>query len=182
MTDILPIYCIDTNTIVSFVKKTDDEFYGADVFGVQWAIFEDLMEQGFMVASIKVKQELEKWKGKSPEIKEWIRKHSRIFVAIDDEQLLSAATIVEKYDAYTKNENYANDLAVISLAHAKKLTLVTLEKLAPTHVDTKPKIPNVCQEFGVSVVSVSGFLRLEQARNDATTPKLEISEAKTVQP
>lgn len=177
MSDIQPIYCIDTNTVVSFVKKTDDEFYGADVFGEQWNIFEDLMASGLMVASIKVKKELEKWKDKSPEIKEWIKNHSHIFVNIDDVQLLSAASIVARYDAYTKNENYANDLAVISLAHSKDLTLVTLERIANPHAETKPKIPNVCNEFGVNVVSVSGFLRLEQARKQDAVPETTSPEA-----
>ena len=27
-----PRYCIDTNVIVSFLRGTDDEHYGADVF------------------------------------------------------------------------------------------------------------------------------------------------------
>ena len=32
-----PRYCIDTNVIVSFLRLTDDEHYGSDVFAPQWA-------------------------------------------------------------------------------------------------------------------------------------------------
>jgi len=164
MSQVIPIYCIDTNTLVSFLKESDDEFYGRDVFSSQWELIEELINSGLMIAPKNVKLELDKWKASSPEVKEWVSNHHHMFVEIDDSQLISAQLILGKFKAYAKNENYANDLSVIALAHSKDLTIITLEQLAITHAYSKPKIPNVSKDFGVRCVSVSGFLRLEQTR------------------
>ncbi|UTX51447.1 DUF4411 family protein [Candidatus Saccharibacteria bacterium TM7i] len=176
MSSITPLYCVDTNTLVSFLKESDDELYGRDVFAPQWEMIESLIETGLIIAPKNVKLELDKWKASSPEVKEWLSAHTYMFVDIDDQQLVSSRTILGKYEAYSKNENYANDLSVIALAHSANLTVITLEQLAATHAATKPKIPNVCQDFGVNCVSVSGFLRLEKIRQ-TTEPAIAVQES-----
>lgn len=49
-----PRYCLDTNVVVSFLKGTDDEYYGVDIFGEQWALIERLIASGVIVAPRQV--------------------------------------------------------------------------------------------------------------------------------
>jgi hypothetical protein len=158
------VYCIDTNAIISFIKETDDEYYGKDIFGEQWKQIEELMSEGLVVAPKSVKAELEKWANSTPELKQWLKDRKAIFVDVDSNQLDSAKIVLAQFDAYSKNENYANDLSVIALAHAKNLVVITLEKKHPQMSDAKPKIPNVCERVGVKCTSIVGLLRLEKIR------------------
>jgi hypothetical protein len=46
-------------------------------------------------------------------------------------------------------------------ALARGLTVISLELKAKQHSTKKPKIPNVCEEFGIKWVNLAGFLRAE---------------------
>ena len=56
-----PRYCIDTNVIVSFLRQTEDEYYGSDVFAPQWQYIEQLIDAGAIIAPRQVERELLKW-------------------------------------------------------------------------------------------------------------------------
>jgi hypothetical protein len=158
-----PRYCIDTNVIVSFLRGTEDEFYGADVFAPQWALMERLMRNGAIVAPRQVEKELLKWdrsiKGMAP----WVKDHKRMFLDVElSAQLESAKRIVNAYPAYARDLNHLGDLAVISLAESLGIAVLSLEGRHESNSQKRPKIPNVCDEFGIDCVSVSGFLRRER--------------------
>ena len=161
-----PRYCIDTNVILSFLKGTDDEHYGADVFAPQWAAFEHLMSSGVIIAPRQVERELAGLNKTVPGMNLWLRRWSHLFHDVDtDEQLLSAKRIVCQYPIYGETVNFLGDLEVMTLAQAQGLTVISLEgrSSGPTS-RRRPKIPNVCQEFGIDCVSVTGFLRREAHR------------------
>lgn len=165
--DIKPRYCIDTNVIVSFLHQADDEFYGADVFAPQWALFERLITNGEIIAPDAVKAELEKWALKDPVIRGWVRGRFGMFRGPTDGQLAKAKEIVNRLPGYGRDLHYLGDLMVISLAAVEELTVLTLESTdgsAPSRM--RPKIPYTCGEFGIDCTSVAGFLRREQARSD----------------
>lgn len=50
----------------------------------------------------------------------------------------------------------------MTLADALAITVISLEKESPASGPKRPKIPNVCREFGIDFVSLPGFLRREQ--------------------
>lgn len=160
-----PAYCIDTNVIIAFLVESDDELYGRDVFGPQWDYIEGLIASGRIVAPQRVEKELEKWTLQSQEIHRWVRAHRRMFRQIvSGEQLFKAKEIVNSYPVYGGSMNYLGDLEVMTLAHALGVPVVTLEREVPTHLQTsrrRPKIPNICREFGIECVSISGLLRRE---------------------
>ena len=164
-----PRYCIDTNVIVSFLRGTDDEYYGADVFAPQWRLIEGLMGSGAMVAPRQVEAELLKWNKTIPAMAPWLKSHRRMFLDVEmSAQLASAKKIVNIYPAYARDMNYLGDLSVISLADCLEITVLTLEGRRPGSSQRRPKIPNVCQEFDIDCVSVSGFLRRERFGERAT--------------
>jgi hypothetical protein len=47
------------------------------------------------------------------------------------------------------------------IAARTKLKVVSLEQRAEQHSRRRPKIPNVCEEFGIGCVTLAGFLREE---------------------
>jgi hypothetical protein len=160
-----PRYCIDSNVIVSFLKGTDDEHYGADVFAPQWAVIERLILSGVIVAPRRVDDELSKWENTIPAMGPWLKGRRHMFRDVSTEaQLLSAKRIVARYPVYGETMNYLGDLEVMTLAAALGLTVISLESERPGTSRKRPKIPNVCKEFGIDCVSVAGFLRREAKR------------------
>lgn len=161
-----PAYCIDTNVIVSFMVESDDEFYGRDVFRPQWEYIEQLVDTGRIVAPHRVEVELAKWTRHHDQIRTWVRDHRRMFRQVESqEQLLMAKQIVNRYPVYGESMNYLGDLEVMTLAHALAVPVVTLEREMPAHQQVsrrRPKIPNVCREFGIECLSLSGLLRRER--------------------
>lgn len=160
-----PRYCIDTNVVVSFLRGTDDEHYGADVFAPQWALIERLILGGVIVAPRRVERELSNWEKTIQAMGPWLRGRRHMFRDVATEaQLLSAKRIVGRYPVYGESVNYLGDLEVMTLAAALGLAVITLErKAAGTPSMKRPKIPDVCEEFGIDCVSVAGFLRREAA-------------------
>lgn len=161
--DIEPRYCIDTNVLVSFLSESNDEYYGADIFPDHWDRICRLITSGEMVAPRQVESELLGHATKRIKIRPWLAKNDHMFRDIDStDQLTLAKKIVNKYNAYGRNTNYLGDLEVIVLAGSLGLTVVSMEVGLQQGGQRRPKIPNVCGEFGIKCLSVSGFLRAEQ--------------------
>lgn len=157
-----PRYVIDTNVIVSFIKKTDNEFYGDDVFKPQWDLVEQLIAKGVIIAPRQVEIELQKSCRVIPEMTSWLKKHKDMFVDVEeDAQLESAKKLLKEYPVYGFTENYLGDLSVMTLADTLKIAALSIEGETPGKAVTRPKIPNVCKEFNIDHVSFSGFLRRE---------------------
>lgn len=156
-----PKYVIDTNVVVSFMRHSDDEFYGSDVFKPQWECMESLISKGVIIAPKKVEEELKKWCVDILELTNWLKRNSSMFMEVTTEQLLKTKPIVGKYSVYGNTENYLGDLMVMSLASSLDIAVITLEGKKATNSQRRPKIPNVCEEFGVDCYTVSSFLRNE---------------------
>lgn len=157
-----PRYCIDTNVIISFLRGTEDEYYGSDVFAPQWQFMERLMSNGTIVAPRQIEKELIKWCEKIDGLSAWLKQHKDMFRDVESAQLASAKKIVNTYTVYGSTNNYLGDLTVISLAASLRIAALSLEGAKDNNSKRRPKIPNVCQEFGIDFVSVTGFLRRER--------------------
>ena len=163
-----PRYCIDSNVISSFMKNDTEEWYSHG-FETQWKFIEKQLLNNIIIAPLEVRQELKSLFDSTlklkPCVEGWLKRHQHIFKDKDDNQLLTAGLIVNKYPAYSQNDNTVTDLMIVSLAKAQRLTVITLENRATTHSKKRPKIPNVCDEFGIKCVSVSGFFRDIKSRD-----------------
>lgn len=153
-------YSIDTNVIVSFLGDGIDERYPVDVFGPQWEFLEAAFIDGRVVAAKRVETELKKW-DRLEHMREWLRGHRYVFRDIEsDAQLQAAKDIVNKYEAYGLDLNRLGDLEVMALAKSRGLSVISLESPKEHRLD-RPKIPNVCEEFGIGYLGFNGFLRAE---------------------
>jgi hypothetical protein len=156
-------YCIDTNVLVSFLSESDDEYYGADIFPDHWALIERLITGGEIVAPRQVEHELIGHAKKHGKIGPWLHRNDHMFRDLSSsEELLLAKRIVNGHSAYARNTNYLGDLEVMTLAGSRRLTVVSMEVGLQQAGQRRPKIPNVCDEFGILRLSVSGFLRAER--------------------
>ena len=160
--DFEPRYCIDTNVIVSFLRGTDDEHYGADVFAPQWALIERLITSGVIVAPRRVERELTDWRRTIPSLKGWLKKNRHMFRDVQSsEQLVLAKRIVNQYPVYGSSLHYLGDLEAMTLAAALGIALISLEHAHAQPSQRRPKIPNVCKEFGIEHLTLPAFLRRE---------------------
>ena len=152
-----PRFCIDTNVVVSFMHEADDEPYRRDAFVPQWNQIESLIGSGEIISPRGVHDELETWEKQIPAMKRWLETHG-MFVEMTSEQLTFAKVIVNDFPDYGSSKNYLADLEVISLAGVRKLAVLTNERVRPNISINHPKIPEVCQHYGIECLSVSGFL------------------------
>ncbi|MGD8215789.1 DUF4411 family protein [Aestuariimicrobium sp. Y1814] len=165
--DDLAKYSIDTNVILSFLREDEAERYPMDVFKPQWDFLQKAIADGRVVAARRVETELAKWQKTIPAMKGWLSDNKHMFCDIaTDEQLVGAKRIVNAYPAYGSNENYLGDLEVMVLALSRQLTVVSLELKAQQHSVKRPKIPNVCEQFGIGCANLAGFLRAEGFTSD----------------
>ena len=161
--EIEPRFCIDTNVLVSFLSESDDEYYGADIFPDHWSLIQRLITSGDIVAPRQIQNELGGHATKRKKIGPWLRSNDHMFRDLESsEELLLAKRIVNAYPAYARNTNYLGDLELMVLAGHRRLAVITLEIGLQQTGQRRPKIPNVCAEFGIKCLSVTGFLRAEQ--------------------
>lgn len=145
---------------MSFLGDGEAELYPVDVFGPQWEFLEAAFKDGRVVAAKRVATELKKWE-RLDRVKVWLRDHRYVFRDIEsDEQLLAAKEILNTYAAYGLDVNRLGDLEVMALAKARGLTVISLESTKQHRTD-RPKIPNVCGEFGIGHLGFHDFLRAE---------------------
>lgn len=157
-----PRYCVDTNVIVSFLRRSDDEHYGSDVFAPQWAHIERMIASNAIIAPRQVERELGKWIAHIDTMGLWLRRHSHMFRDMSSRQLEVAKAIVNRYPAYGSSVNFLGDLEVMTLAAAAGIAVVTMETAHAQASASRPKIPSICREFEIDCVTVPGLLRRER--------------------
>lgn len=155
-------YVIDANVLLNFWVINNDEPFGKDVHKSAWNYLESQIEDGRILSPIYVRAEL--LKHGPPELYEWVKTHEEMFVPIQEELLEPLAEIVSMHPVYKTTNGSQADAAIVALAKARNLCVITSEK----HEGNKggrsaknPKIPNVCEDMDVEWVSPNGFFRKE---------------------
>ncbi len=155
-----PLYVIDTNVILGFLKQTDDEPWGSDSFPRHWQRIEAMLSDGRVVSTASVHAELAEWKDRIPDLGQWLKRFESLFLVPTTEQLRWAKQLTNAYPVYGSAPNFEADLMVMALAGALAAAVFCAEKPSH-HSPKKPKMPNVCQDHGIDFVTVSEFFRRE---------------------
>lgn len=148
-------YCIDTSALIDLNK-----WYPIEVFPTLWGNLDDLVQQGRLTAPREVLKEIER---KDDDLLRWVKDHRNMFTEPSPEQLETVKDILRLFPNlidHTKSIPDA-DPFVIALALVKnkeeqssffagKCLVVTQEK--PSRGD-RPKIPDVCQHYGVECIT-----------------------------
>lgn len=84
-----------------------------------------------------------------------------MFVPIDEATQIALKEVLARFPAIMKNSHKRNaaDPWVVALAKVRSLTVVTTE--GPISGESNPKIPLVCEAFGVKSMNLIDFSRAE---------------------
>lgn len=149
-----PVYCVDTSALIA----AWDERYPIDTFPALWDALAELIQAGRLIAPDEVEEEL---KRKSQDLLDWIAEVGSPFVPSDQATLAGVTDILDRHERLVAAGKRASaaDPFVITLARLRRATVVT-EEYGGTA--TKPKIPFVCSDYGVTCISLLDMLRAER--------------------
>jgi hypothetical protein len=153
------LYCFDTSAFIDAWR----DYYPPDVFPSFWKNMEGLVNSGLLISSEEVLKELE---AGGDELYDWARKQSGLFISLDS-SIQSAVASILSHPEHRKLINLKTpsktsaDPWVIATAQVKSCPLVSTETLLASPSPYKTKIPNVCQDLGVTHLSLLEFIRQE---------------------
>jgi hypothetical protein len=150
-------YSIDTSALIHAWRRA----YPPKNFASFWAKLENLINDGVIVASVEVINELNK---KDDEIHNWCSIQSNTFcVEIDDDLQENLAYIMGTYPRLvdTVKGRSGGDPFVIALARShnpKVLTVITQEGVGKKN---SPKIPDVCKAEKIPCINLVELIQAE---------------------
>jgi len=153
------VYCIDSSALIDL-----KQLYPIVTFPGLWHEMSEMVTQGRLIAPREVLKEVEG----DRDLKPWLRQNKRMFVALGAEQLTIVRDILREFARLVDaaKETPEADPFIIALAMSKKrepeelfdaprYVVLTCEKLSDTPT---PKIPNVCEHYGVECLAGSTAL------------------------
>jgi hypothetical protein len=159
-------YCSDTSALIELHAT-----YGGDVFVSLWQNVAGLVKEGRLIAPREVLREIEK---KDDDLLKWVKKHRKIFREQDIEQLQGAQEILSRFPDLTDPAKEIPDadpfvvaLAIIENTKRQdtlfKSQCIVLTQEKPSR-GVRPKIPDVCQHYGIECIALTGLFRKEEWR------------------
>jgi hypothetical protein len=153
----LSTYVFDTNSFIVLGH------YFPERFPSFWGQFEKAVTSGQIVSVREVFNELD-GHGNRPHLKKWVKTHRRVFLAPTPEETAFLAQLfaVPRYRQMVSEKQRMKgtpvaDPFVIAHASVNDAWVVTEE----AKKKNSAKIPNVCEQFGVSCTNIEGFMRRE---------------------
>jgi hypothetical protein len=160
------IYSIDTSTFLDIWCPPEGNIFSKERMPELWTFIESLIDEGKIIASREVLNELER--NANDELSDWLKKHKAMFI-LDKPQIDSADSIIN--DFYTKYKNGykpevsdAADPFVVATAVVHQAVVFTQEHTQPNHDPAQtntPKIPTVCENYGIECVNIEQFISRE---------------------
>ncbi|MGE4502310.1 MAG: DUF4411 family protein [Thiomicrospira sp.] len=156
-------FLLDANTYI----QAKNQYHGMDICPAYWDWLDQQFALGELASIDMVGMEL---KAGNDELADWAKDRPHHFISNDDEPTQQVFTtivqslMVGDYNAGSRDNFIAKaDPWIIAKASVLGATLVSHEsRLEPT--TKKVKVPNVCDEFGVSCISTFELLRTLRAR------------------
>lgn len=158
-------YCLDTSFFIDLWSE-EGKFYRKIFVGI-WDALQEAVREGSVIAPGSVKDELRDTKDKTQ--KAWVSANSEIFIPLDSHQVRALKEIVCKFPSYAREARNLADPAVIALAKVEGLTVLSSESWVSQMGAKNPKIPNVCEEFGVPCLDIKGYCQAEKIELQRTS-------------
>jgi len=149
------VYCIDTSSLIAAWQ----ERYPIENFPAFWVRLDALIAAGRLIAPREV---LEETKKRSDELHAWLKARKAMFRELDDENQIEVSAILAQFPRLVgeKKMRTSADPFVIALARVEGIQLVTDEK--PTGSLTRPHIPDVCNELGMTAIGLLQLIQTEK--------------------
>lgn len=152
------IYCIDTSALIDLGRR-----YPPGVFGALWREVGELIDRGRLIAPREVLRELQTG---DDEMHEWAKKHKRMFVDLDREQMALVTEIQAAFPRWVDHEaeTPVADPFLIALARRQTILNSGIPRIVVSHENPggpgATKIPNVCEHYGIEHIQlVDLFIR-----------------------
>ncbi len=141
----MTIYCIDTSALIAAWY----ERYKPNRFPKLWVQFDALIQEKRLLSSVMVLDECSR---RSPELHEWLKDRTDMFLAPDADVQSRVDHIVNTYTGLVMRgkEKFAADPFLIATAEVHGLTVIT-EEIGP---DSLRKIPGVCRALKVPSINL----------------------------
>ena len=151
-----PIYCVDTSSLIDGYL----DVYPHDVFVRLWSNIQVLVELGRFIAPEEIFDELE---NQQDELFEWAKAHRQMFVQMDlgeDAILRKMVAIFPQLADPIRSRACAStaDQILVAVAAARGCVVVSEERSGSA---LKPKIPELCDHFGVQKIQFLDIVRWE---------------------
>jgi hypothetical protein len=145
-------YSIDTSAFLDAWVRN----YPADVFPTIWQQMDGAARNGTLLASDEVLRELER---KEDGAHAWVKGRPEMVVGLDFEIEQQVRDIMRRYPRLvdTKKGRSGGDPFVIAVARVRNLRVITSEN-ATGKLDV-PRIPDVCDDLGISWIRMLDFFR-----------------------
>jgi hypothetical protein len=159
-------YSIDTSVFLDIWCPPEGNIFSSERMPELWAHIERLIDEGKIIASKEVLDELER--NANPELTAWLKDHKGMFV-FSKAQLDAASSIINEFYSQYKNGykpevGDAADPFVVSTAMVHSAVVITQEHRQPAHIPSEvnvPKIPSVCEHYGIECVNIEQFITRE---------------------
>jgi hypothetical protein len=149
-------YVLDTSFFLDLWKV--DAQFSREIFVGIWEALEEGISTGAVIAPNSVREELKATTDNK--LKGWVTDHAGVFIPFDQEQLAVVTEIVRRFPGYAEETRNLADPQVVALGRVRGLTVLTSEKRVST-LGKNPKMPNVCESFGVSWLSIKSYCTAE---------------------
>src|SRR5450755_3663262 len=145
------MFCFGTSSLLECWSR----YYPLDVFPGMRERLSYLIEGGDVIAPDEVNDEI---KHKDDGLAEWLKQRTSMFVALEGPVQVAAREVLAEFPELVKALGGRNqaDPFVIGLARVRNATVVTQERGGSRE---RPRIPLVCEHFGVPCIDVVGFIR-----------------------
>lgn len=144
-------YSIDTSALMDAWSR----WYPPDLFPSLWGRLEQSTDDQQIVASEEVRNELER---KDDDLFAWVSSRPKMFLELDDYTQVAASEILGEFPKMV-DERTGKSMAdpfVIAVARVHDLAVVTGEKGGTVQ---RPKIPNVCDHYGLRCIDIVSLIR-----------------------
>ena len=148
------LYSIDTSGFLDGWKRR----YPPDVFPVIWDNLTDLIENGSLIATDEVLNEL---KAGDDDIYTWASAREKMFLPLDADIQQAVIKVLTRHSSWVPPDRSRNmaDPFVIAVAMVKGCTVVSAETLSTSPLPERVRIPNVCNTFGIRHIEFLDLMR-----------------------
>jgi hypothetical protein len=151
----MAIYCIDTSSLIAAWQ----ERYPIEHFPNFWKRIDGLIDEERLFSPVEVLHEIKK---RSDELHAWLKNRKHMFHELSDEVQVEASQVLGQFPRLVGERKLRTsaDPFVIALAKVEGWQIVTDEK--PTTSLTRPNIPDVCKELGMTTINILQVIKLEK--------------------
>lgn len=157
----MTLYCIDSSVLI----QANAQLAPMDLNPTFWEKLEALIATGRVISPDEVLREIEK---KSDDVHEWCKRVNKnatsFFVELEEKVQTATSEILASHPKLVDDRQGKGqaDPFVIALARVRGASVVTQE--GRTGSSARPKIPDVCDHYGVPCMDLLDLMRRERWR------------------